>query len=819
MNRSCLLRGTLGLTITAVLLSVTRVNAADSTGPAVGENVARGAKYTLSPKPDYNHCTDPDDTIQLTDGQTTQEYFWTQKGTVGWKHRGYVIITIDLGKVEPIAGVSYRTAAGTAGVFWPAAIRIHVSDDGKAYRDVGDLLVLDDAGKPLSEKYAIRRFATSKLNARGRYVRFLVMPFGAYVFVDEIEVFRGPAALLSAQPTGKPVGDVKAFFAQSRIMSGVRRRFGRDIEALERAIDRAALAEAAKKPLLDRLARTRAALIPSAAELPFASFRTVLPFNEAHAELFRIQAALWKASKRPALSAWATTGWDPLDPFEAIPATASKPVEVHTMRGEYRSAAFNLANATDKPMRVAIRFDGIAGGQRPAYITVHEVPWTDTVSGRTVAAALPEAQRRDDAWAVTVLPGLLRQVWLTVHVTELPPGKQAGDVVLEAEGVEKVTLPLRLHVYPLTFPSKTTLRVGGWSYTDGKGSRGVTAQNRNALLEHLQSRFVNAPWGTPAVLLSYKFEKTDPPTIKLDTQRFDDWIKQWPHAEAYLVFISVGENFAGTKIGTDAFNQRVGMWISAWVRHLKTKAIRPDQLGLLIVDEPHAYAQDDIIIPWAKAITAAEPDVVIWEDPIWRDPRKARPELFEVCDVLCPNRPMWLSAGQWFGQFYLDQKKAGRTLQLYSCSGPSRLLDPYAYYRLQAWHCWQIGGTGSYFWALSDTGGASSWNEYTATHGPYTPHFMDERTVTPAKQMEAIRESAEDYEYFVMLKKAIDKAKQEGKADAAEQAQTLLKAAVDDVLNFKGPTNLTWHQNRDRTKADAARVKLLKALTALQPSK
>ncbi|MBN1442143.1 MAG: hypothetical protein JXA90_05500, partial [Planctomycetes bacterium] len=103
------------------------------------ENIARGAKYALEPAPSYVHCTDPDDGVQLTDGQSTAAYFWTQKGTVGWQSAHYAAVTLDLREVQPISGAALTTAAGVAGVTWPAAIRILVSDDGKTYRDAGDL--------------------------------------------------------------------------------------------------------------------------------------------------------------------------------------------------------------------------------------------------------------------------------------------------------------------------------------------------------------------------------------------------------------------------------------------------------------------------------------------------------------------------------------------------------------------------------------------------------------------------------------------------------------------------------------------------------
>ncbi len=383
-------------------------------------------------------------------------------------------------------------------------------------------------------------------------------------------------------------------------------------------------------------------------------------------------------------------------------------------------------------------------------------------------------------------------------------------------------VPINLQVYPIDFPKKTTLRVGGWSYTNGNATYGVNPRNRKAFLEHMRLHFVNAPWATSSVMMQFKFAADG--SAELDTKQFDDWIGQWPGARAYMVFLAIGDysrkgaqSFRGAKVGTPEFDRRVGAWISAWVRHLRTKGISPDQLGLLIHDEPHEGTDITALVAWAKAIRAAEPEVMIWEDTCYRDLAKAPKELFEACDVLCPNRPMWLANRKAFEKFYLDQKQKGRQLQSYSCSGPAKLLDPYSYYRLQAWHCQHYGATGSYFWAFGDNGGSSSWNEYMSRHGPFTPLFIDQRNVVAGKHMEAIRESVEDYEYFVMLRRAVDRAKAAGRSDATlSRAETLLKTGAAEVLDAPGVDQIRWHQPKDRTKADAIRVKVLEAIMSLQ---
>ena len=168
-------------------------------------------------------CTDPGDRVQLTDGQSTRGYFWTQQGTVGWSNVPYASIAVDLGRVEPINGVALTTAAGAAQVRWPGQVRILTSDDGRTYRDQGDLVALDvRRNGPLPEKYAIRRLATDELRTRGRYVMFLMLPLAgsSYTFVDEVEVFRGPEELLHAAPAGPVVDNVRDYVNRGRIPKG-----------------------------------------------------------------------------------------------------------------------------------------------------------------------------------------------------------------------------------------------------------------------------------------------------------------------------------------------------------------------------------------------------------------------------------------------------------------------------------------------------------------------------------------------------------------------------------------------------------------------
>ena len=704
---------------------------------AADENIALGKPYTMEPLPNYSYCTDPGDIKQLTDGEYTKGYFWTQKSTVGWQSASFVLIKIDLGKTEPIRGASLNTAAGVAGVEWPILITVLTSDDNKTFNVAGDL----SPTTPAPEGYGVRRYLNNQFKTYGRYVAFLIAPAGHYFFTDEIEVYRGDPSWVGHPKTGEVVTDLKAFFLAGKVQRGVERRLRADAQAVG--------FELTSIPRVDAK-----------------NFRAILPLNELHERIFAEQARRWRSQGIPPLVLWQTCPWDPLSHTQAPPSSVTNvAIRMAMMQNEFRAAAFNISNAGEKPVALRWKIEGLPDG-----ITVHEVQWTDTAVGKPVAAALPLAGP-----VINVPAGLTRQVWLTFHPTNALPGIYKGRIL-----VGELSVPITWHIYPLRFPDQPTLHLGGWDYTDVDARYEVTPQNRDAFIRKLREHFVDSPWATSAVF---------------EFARFDEWLRRWQGARQYCVFA----------------NGDVSGKISAWVEHARSRGVKPEQLVLLLLDEPNKPEDDAKILAWAKAIRAANTGVKIWEDPTHTDPTKANQEMMTICDVLCPNRPMFLSSGQAFRDYYARLHARGIELAFYSCSGPVRSLDPYTYHRLQAWTCWQQDAKGSYFWAFGDSGGASSWNEY-AGRVCYTPLFIDETTVTDGKHMEAIREGVEDYEYLVMLR---DRIRTAPPGPVRERAQKLLATAAERVLNAPGASELRWEQPKDRSIADTVRVEILETLTAL----
>lgn len=778
------------------------------------ENIARGMRYSLYPPPGYPHCTDSGDRTQVTDGQYTVGYFWTQKSTVGWSRVRDISITIDLGEDHPIRGVSFNTAAGVAGVHWPKSIRVLVSTDGRAYHLLGDLVELSARKSTPPTDYAVHRFYTDELQAHGRYVKLEIVPVGNCCFVDEIEVHRGEDAWLQAGLPGEAINYPPEYYEENVFDAAWKRRIGMDLETVRTRVEQAELAPDLRQRLTTELAdidietRVLPGIDPS-------TFRSTFPYNDVHARVYAVQADLWMAQGRQPIVVWRANPWEHIAPTELPDPAPPADLSIAAMKGETRAGAINLTNCTEEALDVSLAFSNLADASTPSCMTVHQVEWTDTREGLAVAAALPVIDSVEGAYSISLPAGITRQVWFSFTPTDLAPGLHEGLLTITGAANDSIEVPVALRVFDIDFPEQPRLHVGGWDYTNGM-LHGVTVQNREALIEHLQERHVDSPWATSDSMGYGEFDDTGQLTADPPTSNFDAWTARWPQARNYCIFKRVGDNIAGTKIGEPLFARKVAAWVKFWVAHARTLGIEPRQLHLLLVDEPGSREEDEIIIAWANAIKAAEPDVTIFDDGT-RPPDRVTPDLLSAVDVFCPHRPALLNPQMPELRASVRQQVAtGNRLYFYSCFGPARLLDPYAYHRLQAWTAFQYGGEGSFFWAFGSNGGGNSWNEYATSATAYTPLFLSPDSVTAGKHMEAIRQSVADFEYLSMMRDRVA----ELKADAPNhpllpEARVLLSDAVSRVLTAPGTTDLKWEDEKDSTIADTVCIEIAEMLERL----
>ena len=776
-------------------------------------NIALGASYTFDALPSYALCTDAGDATQLTDGVYTSGYFWTQSSTVGWTN-DHPLMVLDLGSDQPIRGLSLNTAAGVAGVQWPTAILLLVAGNDQVFHMTGDLVTLDERHQyPPNNGYAIHRYWTDDLHTHGRYVAVTIQS-SPYVFVDEIEVFEGESSWVNEPIAGQPTPNLEDGVRLMSTRAHVQRSLLHGMKTVLENAERLSVSSEVRNQIV---CEWDMALAMFEGREFDPEYRAVLPFTSEHEKVFSTRAHLWRLQGHRELIVWQTPPWDYVPLWSDPPDDRSASITVSMMRNEYRAQQISVANSSPWPKTVRLSIEGLPGGTNPSYVTVHEGEWTGTMEVEPVSAALPHAKVDGEKYAISVPSGFTRHVWFTFNPIDVAAGEYEGVIVLD-DGAEQVEMPLFFHLYPFDMPDRHRLHLGGWDYTNSIPGHGLTEENLDLFLFQAREHFVDRPWATNWAIPSGQYDANGNLQSDPSTSNFDAWLDLWPNVDRYDVFASVGDTFAGFALGSVAFDTAVGEWASFWSNHAEGRGLGPSQLAFLLVDEPHEPSQDATILAWANAIHASGSNILVWEDPTHSDIGAASTQMLESCDVLCALRSHFLANSESYQQPFIDHVAAGKTLEFYSCSGPSRLLDPYAYHRLQAWLAWQYGGSAMYYWALGSNGGWSSWNEFGLRgNRTYTPFFVDDTSVTTGKHAEAIREGIEDYEYLFMLTLAIADAPAAGVDPmVVSQAQTLL----DTVATRVHPATLTsimWSDALDRTVADQARVDILNALVSLRP--
>ena len=785
------------------------------------QNIAKGCQVSSSA--DVGYGTGDRLLTTLTDGVYTEKALWNQEGVLGWEPKQPVEITIDLRKDQTISGVSFSSICeNNEWVQWPADIRIFTSADSKTWQYAGELISLSRKnGEPTMEGAARYRFTTRDLRARGRYVSLIVFPHMMCFFTDEIEVYGG-SDTVSASPTpNRAIDDPMADALRQYFNSRIQYRLNSDAKAVREALSRWNISRSQKHLLNARLDSIEKK-IPTVEQENSPSFRAILPINEVDTEIFSVYGSVMKYAGLPRFFAWKVGRYDLISPMgvpEKKPAAAS--ISITMMKNEYRADSILFTNASDKPMNARLTLKGLPGGRNPEWLSIYAIPWTDTNLGIPVAAALVPAKYENGEFAVPIPAGMTSKIWLTVDSSKLQSGRYRGTLTAKSAGTS-LSVPFDLHVSTVSMAAPR-LSFTQWDYTFSPGRYAVTPGNINAAVAMMRSHFMDSPWaGHSDIELPAKesFDENGKLVKPLTFAGLDAWLKRWNGARHYLLFLNAPTSIAGCEMGTEAFNIRVGQWAKALGDHIRASGIKPEQFGIMIRDEPNVEALK-VIIAWARPIREAVPGIIIFQDCNNSNAFKTPNEIqaHQLSDISCPEIGPFYRGGKGMKDFVSGLLAAKHQIWLYQCYGPARLLDPYQYNRMEAWHCFKYGATGMGMWAFADTGSfKDSWNEYTSAGPSYSPVYFKGDEVFSGIHYESSREGIEDYEYLSMLRDAMQDSRNVAYRPHAEQ---LLKETVDVVLGKNYVPNANkWTWNNDRSKADAYRLKVLALLEKMNlPSK
>lgn len=793
--------------LTMCLLTVNAVGAVDE----AGKNIALGCSVSFDPGTSYPLCTDPDDAKQVTDGKFTTGGFWTEKEAIGWAVASPYHIKVDLGKVKPISGLMYSTAArGNAGVFWPIALVVQVSDDGIDYHYVGDLVSMDRPNgelPKLDEKDVRHQFKTNKLRTHGRYVTIsIITGGGSYAFCDEVEVYAGDESYLSEKLPGDGIKDYRTRAVTLMHGLAVNERLAKDIAAVRLNVKNAIVSVGVKTILFAKLdeLQTRS---ESFLTMPDSRFKTILPLNDIEASILAVNGSLLHELKLQPITVWKKHRYDRLSLAE-LPAKTKASINIDAMRNEFRADSFLITNATDKPVVSTLKITGVPGSPQPKWLQVSSVPWTDTAMREPVAAALPPAKYLKDGYDISLPAGMTRMVWITADTSTVANGNYSGMLALTANS-KAIKVPMRIRVSKIAL-NRPRLSLQMWDYTHRVGDRAIGAGNIDSAIQMMQTHFVDTPWAQSDIL---------PYDENLNSESFmalDKWMKLWPDARLFMVNISIGDRgeFQGAKIGTPEYHNKLGAWAKALDTHMVSLGMDPRRLGLSMLDEPHSDAQDEVVATMAKAIKDSDAKITIMQDPTWEHPEKTRiQEAMTLPDILCPNLSVYFQGGPDAQRYWDEIRKSGHSLWFYQCSGPVRTFDPTEYYRLMAWQAFRAGAVGIGFWSFGDLGGGtSSWDEYTMSTNSYAPAFIAPDDVTDSVHWQAVREGLEDYEYLSMLRDAAMKC---SNPKLKSQALNLLSEIVDPLTANQKPT-FVWRSDPMHTAVDTGRIRVLRMLEKIK---
>ena len=595
---------------------------------------------------------------------------------------------------------------------------------------------------------------------------------------------------------------------------------------------------------------------------PTDSVATIRPldttFSVLDTSVLGVQAKMWQADYAGQnLVAWKTTSqWDPMCPTTQPNGTAVS-LSVTAMKGEARSAAFNVSNTTNNDLYLYVNVSNLPSG---ATATVQYGEWIEpsvtsdvTVNVTNCIGPLPFATYvSGKGYQIPIRPGMTREIWLTftpgastVAGTYSPTVSVNG--ILQSDNTTSVgTVTVSgsassLRVSSLSFPSQPALSLSGCDWTDLAGTalqQDVTTTNLDAYITYLGAHYVDTIWagdypGTPG----------GPPVSKVanpaNFTAFDTWVNRWytdtgVYPRNYLIAFPCDYTFDGHDYRTDlnGFNAAVASCITAYANHCRQIGIDPSQLELELVDEVSTTDQSAMIVVWANAIHAANTGVKVWENSYITNPSAlvisgSNNDVFDVSDIICPNRDVFVYTPSYtqtpnvygadydtFYRYVHSPQGLNKSLQFYACQGPTSSMAPYTDYRLMAWTCFKEGATAETFYSFADLGGCANWKTgYSMKWLHYSPLYLDSTSVTDSRAMEAIKEGVQDNEYLTMLQNQINEFNADGTHSAtAQNLQNLLTDAVSNVLGASGATNIWWNTVANGTIADAQRERVLNAL-------
>jgi hypothetical protein len=529
-----------------------------------------------------------------------------------------------------------------------------------------------------------------------------------------------------------------------------------------------------------------------------------------------------------------------------------KPVSVSAARGEFESVQIVLRPGKDGALRSAKvgPLQDARGRRAPIEVQIGEVAY--------VHVAQPTDSACVRGWYPDPLPALrtplvLREgqnqpLWLTFRV---PPGVRTGDYSSELTletSLGETKAALRIHVYDFELPRETHLRsaLGLGAHEINRYHKLTRPEDRQAVFEKYLKNFAEhriSPYtfyDYAPIDLRFVGEGTNK-QAKVDFAKFDQAAAKWLDEYRFNTFQlplqgmgggtfhsrHLGE-LAGFKEGTPEHARLFQDYLSQVERHLRERGWL-NQAFTYWFDEPDPKDYE-FVVEGMKRLKAAAPGIkrMLTEQP--------EPALRGHVDIWCGLTP------EWTAEKVKACRDAGEEVWWYICTAPkapyvTEFIDhPGTELRLWPWQSWQYGVKGILIWAtmywtsplaypeptlqdpwsdpMSWVSGYGNPVGYRSPWGNGDGRFLypprrDPNTSTEpcldepinSIRWENLRDGMEDYEYFWLLQKAVERAEtKKVSRKLVEQARALLTVPPEvskDLTHFTtDPRPMLQHRDK-----------------------
>lgn len=489
--------------------------------------------------------------------------------------------------------------------------------------------------------------------------------------------------------------------------------------------------------------------------------------------------SLWREGRTHRFACWHDVNpWDSFDPNHVPREISAQPIRIQAFQNESEDIALTLLNLGTSALDVRCMFSlPVAAQQRPQpepeetrRVTLRRAVPVGTALDVPVFDALPEL---DLSRSLTVPVDETRQLWLVVNTEGLEPGVHTYTLYLGSLGqdMDVIEVPIEVEIWPVRLPDDVYVKMNWSNFNAGEVS--------DQCVEDMLAHGLSCIYGPP--LPSVPVDAQGNLAGEIDWAQFDETLARVPKHFFMLWGAPPARQWPDgitPEEDSEIFINGVRTAIHALNDHLEQHGFTYDQWAFYPIDEPWntGFTHIPDLKRFCTMIKRAEPRAQNYTDPAGLVRVEYVEEFKDLIDIWQPEMNLLKRDPELVEWFRLNADH----FWAYEAPGPGKNLLPLGHFRAFAWLAWSFGCEGAGYWVYKAN---DIW--WPIRDGDWSAVYQTNDLVVPSRRWEADRDGVEDYRALHVLAQEIDRARNDGRTDAAEKASTLMADAVADVVGWQ----------------------------------